>query len=330
MADLNESFLEFNKIIKLSSKRKKELIISRNAVRERIKKYIENNSKLHTVKFKSQGSFSMNTSILPLSGEYDVDDGVYIFGKDENRPTPSTVHNWIKKAVVKITNQKTIDKNSCVRLQYAKNFQVDLTIYYKKYDNKKEYFYDNEDIPKLAHKGRGWFESDPYAFKLWFGKVANKQLKRIVRYLKAWSDNKQNLNLPSGLVFTILAVDNFVGNIRDDKAFLYTLISIQNTIDDKKNIWANYVCKRPTINKTENLLLKYSTETTKKSFLDALQALITSGKQALKLISKKDACAKWQEHLGDRFPCSLISEDDKELANAFTITDQIRYENKSA
>jgi hypothetical protein len=332
MADLNETFIEFNDIIKLSVTRKNELRKSRNAVREDIIGYFNKNRDLHKVKFKGQGSFSMNTSILPLSGEYDVDDGVYIFGKEVDKPTTSIAHSWIVKAVENRTEQNTIDKNTCVRVQYAKKYHIDLPIYYKTTDSENEFFYDSEDVPELAHKGKGWIESDPYAFKLWFEKAAKDkdQLKRIVRYLKAWTDNKHYLNLPSGIVFTILAVNNYVSNSRDDKAFLETLESIQNAIDDTRSIWASYVCKRPTVDTSENLLDKYSSETRKKNFLDALDALITSGKHAIELKSKKDACAKWQKHLGDRFPCSTIEEDDKELAKTFMVTDQIRYDNKSA
>jgi hypothetical protein len=127
-----------------------------------------------------------------------------------------------------------------------------------------------------------------------------------------------------------IVINNYVSNSRDDKAFLETLEAIQNTIDDTRSYWTNYVCKRPTIDETENLLDKYSSETRKKNFFDALDGLINSGKQAIELKSKKDACAKWQKHLGDRFPCSTIEEDDKELAKAFTVSDQIRYDNKSA
>ena len=65
MADLHETFVSFNDNIKLSEKRKKELRTSRNAVREDIRKYFDENRDKHTVKFKGQGSFSMNTSILP-------------------------------------------------------------------------------------------------------------------------------------------------------------------------------------------------------------------------------------------------------------------------
>jgi hypothetical protein len=332
MADLHETFVNFNDNIKLSETRKNELRTSRNAVREDIRKYFKDNKDKHNVKFKGQGSFSMNTSILPLSGEYDVDDGVYIFGKEEDRPTPSQAHSWILKAVENRTNQNSIDKNTCVRVQYAAQYHLDLPIYYKTTDNDNEYFFDSSDVPELAHKNEGWIPSDPYAFRIWFEEKAKgkEQLKRIVRYLKAWTDNKNNLNLPSGMIFTILSVNNYVSKVRDDEAFLETLKSIQLAIDTSKNYCARYECFRPTVDTTENLLDKYSSETRKKNFLGALDSLITSGNQAIEAKSKKDACAKWQKHLGDRFPCSNIIEKDEDVAIAFASPDQLRYDNKSA
>jgi hypothetical protein len=332
MANLHETFIEFNESIKLSSLKKDKLRISRNAVRRDIEKYFEVNQDKHSVKFKGQGSFSMNTTILPISGEYDVDDGVYIFGKEEDRPTPQTAHNWIFKAVENRTNQDTIDKNACVRVQYAGDYHIDLPIYYKTTDNESEFFFDSKDIPELAHKNKGWIQSDPYAFKKWFDEQSKdkSQLKRIVRFLKAWTDNKHNHNLPSGMVFTILASENYTEKERDDEAMLSTLKKIQESIDDTRNWSASYVCKRPTTDKTENLLDKYSSVTTKKNFLDALDSFIKSGDQALEIKSKKDACAKWQKHLGDRFPCSSILERDEDIAKAFVAPDLIRTDNKSA
>jgi len=337
MANLHETFIDFDEIIRLSTKKKDQLRISRNSVRKDIEKYFEKNRDKHTVKFKGQGSFSMNTTILPINGEYDVDDGVYIFGKEEDRPTPQTAHDWIYKAVENRTSQKTIDKNTCVRVQYAGDYHIDLPIYYKTDGNENEFFFDSKDIPELAHKNKGWIQSDPYEFKKWFDvkAQAKPQLKRIVRYLKAWTDNKNNSNsslkFPSGMIFTILASeDNFIDSVRDDESMLSTLKNIQKKIDDTRFFGASYVCKRPTVDKTENLLVKYSAETTKKNFLDALDSFIKSGEQAIASNSKKDACAKWQKHIGDRFPCSSIVENDKDLAKSFAIPDIIRSDNKSA
>jgi hypothetical protein len=337
MANLHKTFIEFDSdIIKLSSTKKSELRTSRNAVRSDIEKYFDNNRPHHTVQFKGQGSFVMNTTILPLSGEYDVDDGVYIFGKKEDRPTTQTAHDWIYEAVKDRTGQDTIDKNTCIRVQYAKQYHVDLPIYYKTENNDDEFTIDTNEIPQLAHKKKGWIPSDPYAFKLWFDNEAkgNSQLKRIVRYLKAWTDNKRDANgklrLPSGLILTILACENFLPNDRDDSSLLETLKSIQITIDDRLNSSASYVCYRPTIDTTENLLDKYSSETSKNNFLDSLDSFIKSGNQAIEMKSSKDACAKWQKHLGDRFPCSNIVEEPEEIAKAFVYPDQIKSDNKSA
>ena len=333
MANLHDTFIEFNDSIKLSAKKKDQLRISRNAVREDIEKYFEENRDKHTVKFKGQGSFSLNTTILPISGEYDVDDGVYLFGSEKDRPTTQTAHNWIFEAVKNRTKQKTIDKNTCIRVQYAGEYHVDLPIYYKTTDVENEFFYDTENIPELAHKTKGWIQSDPYAFKKWVDQKANGklQLKRIIRYLKAWTNFKHNLNLPSGMVLTILASEkNYIESTRDDEALLSTLKNIQKEIDTTKFYTARYVCNRPTIDKKENLLDKYSAETSKNNFLTALDSFIKSGEQAIECKSKKDACAKWQTQLGNRFPCSSIIESDENLAKAFATSDIIRTDNKSA
>jgi hypothetical protein len=332
MANIHDTFVEFNDIVMLTPSKKEQLRISRDSVRKDIEKYFKENVEKHTVKFKGQGSYVMNTTILPINGEYDVDDGVYIFGKEEDRPSTQIAHSWIFKAVENRTDQKTIDKNTCVRVQYAGDYHIDLPIYYKITDNNNEFFFDSKDIPELAHKNKGWIKSDPYEFKKWFDIQAKDKplLKRIIRYLKAWTDNKHSLNLPSGMVFTILASNNYSENARDDEALLSTLKNIQASIDDINFDNASYICYRPTIDKTENLLEKYSAETTKKKFLDALDAFIISGDQAIEMKSKKDACAKWQKHLGDRFPCSSIIEKDEDIAKSFNVPDIIRTDNKSA
>src|SRR5690606_34388824 len=315
MANLHDTFTEFDGIIKLNSTKKSSLRTSRNSIRDDIRKYFNDKRDKHTVSFKGQGSFMMNTTIKPISSEYDLDDGVYIFGKEEDRPSCQTAHNWIFDAVKDRTSSEPKDKNTCVRVVYKGDYHVDLPIYYKVDKSDDEFSLDDE-IPQLAHLSKDWIESDPYAFKKWFDDQASgkPQLKRIVRYLKAWSDKKQDdnssLRFPSGMVFTILASNNFVEDERDDISLLETLKAIQKDIDDTR-FYTSYECYRPTVDENENLLEKYAAKTTKENFLNALDSFIKSGEQALELESKKDACAKWQKHLGERFPCSTIKEDTK-------------------
>ena len=74
-------------------------------------------------KFHAQGSFATQTTVNPLDGEFDLDDGVYLQHLDEydqsGWPTPETVHGWIVDATNGYTKEKPIDKRTCVRVRYA-------------------------------------------------------------------------------------------------------------------------------------------------------------------------------------------------------------------
>lgn len=334
MADNHSTFLEFNDIIRLNSTKKKQLRTSRKSVRDDISRYFKDNREKHSVSFKGQGSFPMDTTILPINNEYDVDDGVYIFGKSEDRPSVQTAHDWIYDAVKNRTDQETLDKKSCIRVQYAAQYHIDLPIYYK--TEKGDESEIDEEIPLLAHKTNGWIESDPYKFVKWFDEQANgkPQLKRIIRYLKAWADHRseknKSLKFPNGLIFTILACKHFSDNSRDDKSLLDTLKNIQSSIDDRFPFYGSYECYRPTIDTNEDLLNKFSAETVKNNFLDELKKFIESGNQAIEMESAKDSCSKWQKHLGDRFPCQNITEDSEKLAKSFSVQEIFRHDNKSA
>jgi hypothetical protein len=138
------------------------------------------------------------------------------------------------------------------------------------------------------------------------------QLKRIVRYLKAWSDYRAG-DLPSGLIFTVLAANNISFHERDDLGFYQTLLNIKNSLDK------SFVCYRPTTPTDEDLLANYSI-TNKNYFLKQLDSFIASAEKALSnKTSQSDACKVWQRHFGDRFPCDLSKEaPDSLLEPAFS------------
>lgn len=312
MANCHKLFLDFNTLIALNSKRKKTLRISRNAVRKKIKRYFGNKQNGLFPKFHGQGSFMMNTIIEPLDGEFDIDDGIYFKVEAEPLQSVSTFHQWICEAVDGHTTQKPIDKQTCVRLIYAGQYHLDLPIYY----------IIEGQTPYLAHKRKGWIKSDPREFIKWFNNKADNdgQLKRIVRYLKAWSDYRKG-DLPSGLIFSILAANNIVFDERDDVAFYKTLLNIKSSLE-----WS-FVCNRPTTPANENLLEDYS-KTNKDYFLEQLGSFIQSAKKALdEKTSQKDACKAWQRHFGeDHFPFESYTNTEEFIETNFII--DIRYELK--
>ncbi|MEH2298047.1 MAG: CBASS cGAMP synthase [Nostoc sp.] len=312
MANCHKLFLKFNTLIALKSKQKERLRVSRNAIRDRIRRYFQNKQNGFFPKFHGQGSLMMNTIIEPLDREFDIDDGIYF--KVEAKPiqSVSTLHQWIWEAINGHTKQNPIDKQTCVRLVYAGQYHLDLPIYY----------IIQGQTPYLAHKSKGWIKSDPREFIRWFNDKADNdgQLKRIVRYLKAWRDYRKG-DLPSGLIFSILTANNIVFDERDDIALYKTLLNIKSSLE------RSFVCYRPTTPADENLLEDYS-QTNKDYFLEQLGSFIQSAEKALdEKTSQKDACKAWQRHFGeDRFPFESYANTEEFIENRFSI--DIRYELK--
>jgi hypothetical protein len=229
----------------------------------------------------------MNTIITPEDGDYDIDDGIYMLMEQEPEVVVSILHRWVAEAAENHTEQKPKDKDPCVRVLFKDGYHVDLVIYYK-----KEF-----EHPHLAHKRDGWIVSDPKEFMDWFNDQTdtNGQLKRIIRYFKAWRDQLQG-DMPSGLILTILATNNIVYNDRDDIALLETMKKMRNILTSSTT---SFVCYRPTF-PNEDLFAGYS-ETRRDYFLDRLDSFICSGEQAIKEDNQDIACKKWGKHFGERF-----------------------------
>lgn len=305
MSNCHDLFTDFHGKIYLTSDEKESLRKSRNAIRNRIKKHFKDVLKLAEPKFYGQGSYMMNTTIVPIDGEFDIDDGVYLQHlkdkEEKDWSTPTTVHNWVVDAVDGHTSTPPVDKNTCVRVIYKTNYHVDLPIYVMKGDH-----------PKLAHKSKGWIDSDPKELTKWFnGEAAEKgeQLKRIVRYFKAWKDFKEGeTKLPSGMILTILVANHFVSDHKDkdDKALVETARAIKKALD------SSFSLKRPVF-PSEELINDWS-ETKKTNFLSKLESLIKKGDQALADSDKSSASKKWIDVFGERFPEYMAPDSEASAA----------------
>lgn len=335
MANSHNLFQHFNSAIKLSDKNRELLKNARTSLRVRIqngfKKMPLEDQKSHSLEFQSQGSFVMDTIIKPHDEyEFDLDDGIYFQGglPEETRPEPKILHDLIIKSIEKNYEIEEIsDKNRCVRVKYYKpngeerGFHIDLPIYYA----------ENMDTPELADTKNGWIESSPVEFIAWFeektesnfqkaflleslkyaepyekwlGDMRKKdcQLRRMVRYMKAWADLKKK-EMPSGIMMTIMVANNFIANERDDIALKDTLVNILNELNSN-----GFKCYRPTPKKNEDLFVPFSLAE-KEFFKNSLVSFINSANQAIENPNKKQSCLKWQRHLGDRFPCHLAKDE---------------------
>lgn len=307
MADIHDLFQEFNNTITLTSAKTENLRTSRNALRQTIKDWFSEKEKKQP-KFCWQGSFAMKTTVNPTSGnDYDIDDGVYLSGYSgqdiSDWPTPGTVHNWIKTAVTGHVKESPINKDTCIRVPYASGYHVDLPIYIEK-----------DKIIYLAHKTKGWMVSDPRAFRDWFVqkvKDNDEQLRRLVKYLKAWKEYNE---LPlKGIELTILATDNFcIYEGHDEKSLRDTVQSIIDNLSEK------FVCTKPVV-PNENLFDGIS-ETKKSNILDGFKDLKSALDSA---IAEKDpliASNTMIDIFGDRFPKGTPLEESKAYVS-YTRTD---------
>ena len=323
MATLHKEYNTFNSNIALSQKDKDALITSRNALRKKIKKYFkEQKPKELQPKFWGQGSFEMNTTINPITVfdkdgnifiKYDLDYGVYFIEKEgeDNKRAISTWHDWVYNSVESHTSKLPERKTTCIRVVFSDGHHIDLPIYYK-----------NGEIPELAHRSKDWIESDPKAFFEWFNNIAKEkpQIRRIVRFLKAWKNfketNNSNLKFPSGFALTILAVNDYEMDDNDDckrrSINSFSGEKIQGTLTNK------FECLRPTTPKDEDIFNDFS-DTRKNSFLNSLDSLVKDCQKANNENNFKKASEYLQKHFGDRFPLGR-DEDEKDKNNRLSNT----------
>lgn len=222
MANLHEAFLNFDKKLDITKTKADRIRVSELNIKNAIKKHFEQYPNLKYT-FARQGSFALGTLIRTKKDTCDLDFGLKFFPFPDLMPP--TLQRYVSDALKTIqSNKNPICKKKCVRLIYKSDYHIDITIY--GINNFKE-------SPFLATKD-GWEESDPSNFRRWFEDKGVKniaQLKRIVKYFKAWADNKGN-KMPKGIVLTVLIAENFVAKTRDDISLKETAIKILNFLED--------------------------------------------------------------------------------------------------
>lgn len=310
MADCSNTFLKFNAAISLTKTDRKYLRSARKAVTGKIRTYFAENNHCPKVEFIAQGSFTMGTIVKPLNGDYDIDIGVYLRGLSDYQsgwPTPEAASQWLINALQNHTQTSPINKKTCVRIVYKPitkdkdvAYHVDLPIYID-YKN----FWD-ENKTRIGFIGeKQWSEkSDPVGFTKWFIEKCQKndkdknQLIRLVKYFKAWKDNRsQNSKFPSGMVLTILLAEHYSPNDRDDLAFRETIRKAYNSIYSIFfGMWGIYKPVEPKNDLTERLNSNH-----KKVFLQYFEELVDDGKLAIEESNQEKSMHLWSKHFDSRF-----------------------------
>ena len=290
MANTHDLFQRYLDEIRLDPETRTDLKTSRDANRDRISRYFTDTLKRPAPLFKAQGSYPMHTGVNPTDGNCDIDDGVYIqgLGTDQSKwPTPETVHGWLVAATKGYTSKPPQDKARCVRVQYAGGYHIDLPSYAE----------DVYGSPLIFEKNKPPYESNAAALTEWFNEhgVTTPQIRRLVRYLKAWKDFQSAISsTASGLALTILVVNHHRHDERDDVALVRTAAAIHQFL-----LMGGRVTKPVT--PYDDLSSRWSSAQ-RTQLIEKMENLKDRGQDALDEPKRDRAANIWRKLLGDRFP----------------------------
>lgn len=291
MTNIDNLFKEFDKELNITPSKKESLMKSRDNIRDKIRDYFKEKHPNYKPTFYIQGSYKLGSLIRTKDDTCDLDDGVY-FKDNPDNVTGTTLQKWIKNAVDGITDASPNHKKKCIRVDYAKNYNIDIPVFV--FDE------SSETHPNLAVKDSNFQKDDPKEFIEEFRDVKSEQMVRMIKYLKSWCDHKRQ-DMPSGLSMTVLTMKHYLANNRDDIALKTLLVEIE------KNLKNNFKCLMPTTPKDD--LFENYTDIKKQNTLNNLFCFIEDAKKAIDEKNIKKASELWKKHLGDRFP---IGKDENE------------------
>lgn len=282
-------------------------------------------------RFFTQGSWSYKTLNAPAKEpqQADLDDGAYLpmtFVKQTKRPSAASriffaaAEVALRPLVAK--NGWTIDnrKDTCIRIEISKKAHIDIPLYaipddeflllkasmeHRGFDMTMDSVSEAErdvwtalpaDSVLLAHRKEDWKKSDPRPLRDWFvGEVEVKgtQLRRIVRYLKAYRDWRWPEGGPSSILLMATAAPLFdAQHGRDDTALL-------NVVSGMAASLRAGVANPTDFN--ESLTARLGPEKVEEAAL-AFEDLEKFLRGALDCSSPEQACTWMINKFGDRFP----------------------------
>jgi len=214
----------------------------RQANRDRLKKGLEAAKEPEAIEYVAQGSYAMSTMVQSETESSDIDDGV-VFGREALKGsrggdrTANDAKEMVRAAVASTGDFKVPPevRGNCVRIYYADGFHVDMPVY-RKYE-------ENGTMHKELASTGAWKASAPEDITTWFnGQVTSKspddtngrQMRRMVRLLKAWSKSRTSWSMPSGFILSVLVDEHYYLNQswkdRDDLALLNVMRRIRDRL----------------------------------------------------------------------------------------------------
>lgn len=287
-------------------------------------------------RFFTQGSWAYKTLNAPAQRpqQADVDDGCYLpLGFLTLTDSPSVAADVFfgvaEKALAGLVNNKgwkLSGKPTCIRVEISDLAHIDIPLYaipdkefetLVKAENVRRAALDGirhfseatidswEDLPStkvlLAHREDGWMHSDPRPVKEWFVdqvKTRGEQLRRVVRYIKAYRDWTWKSGGPSSILLMAAAAPLFVKQDRRDDQALVDVVKklpaalrkgVSNPVNLNESLTDRLRASNEDVDLVEQAALKFEDLGLR------LQAALDAG-------NAEQACAWLRGLFGPRFP----------------------------
>ena len=296
MADLHHAFGKYHARIALTSGNRSILSMAREAVRQRIRRYFRDILGIPVPKFRGHGAYAMGTLVNPIDGPFEIDDAVYLrhlTDRDKDCwPPADMIYQTLAEAFNRRDAGQASVMQACVRVRFGNLYRVDLPCYARL----------GERYMLAARGDFHWPPGDPSALTGWFARqvrLHGEQLRRIVRFVKAWGDFQSHENgaMPGGLILTVLAACHYQCHARDDVALAYTLGVMASALDT--------ACFVPNPEDLREELTERLSDARKTRFRFALKAAAEDARRAITMESSRMAAKLWRKQLGERFPTVL-------------------------
>lgn len=287
-------------------------------------------------RFFTQGSWAYKTLNAPAQPpqQADVDDGCYLplsFLNQTDSPSVAAdvFFDVAQKALADLVKERgwTLSgKPTCIRVEISALAHIDIPLYaipdkefetLVKAENARRAVLDGignfaeaamdswEELPKtkvlLAHREEGWMHSDPRPVKEWFVdqvETRGVQLRRVVRYLKAYRDWTWKTGGPSSILLMAAASPLFVKqDRRDDQALVDVVkqlpaalrMGVNNPVNQEESFTDRLRASSDDVDMVEQVALQFE------DLGRRLRAAMDAG-------NAEQACTWLQGLFGPRFP----------------------------
>ena len=329
MADVQKQFFLFHDSIKQKRFEYEQVLRDkRDIIRRKLnqnlpavfEKYGED---VPTWAWRNQGSYEMGTGTKPLSGDFDIDQGLY-FSLSVSDVDPVTLKKRVQEALEGHTDDVEV-RRPCVTVWYHKAgervYHVDIAVYSEAEANES-----GEDQLAVGRIGsseanKGWEVSDPkgLADEIFgrFDGEDRKQFRRDTRYLKRWVDYKfssEGNAAPNGIGLTVAAyywltnayIDEYA-NGKDKPDDLTALLGLVNEMLEQFTLTYHdgtfarrLTVKLPTPPYTD--LFAKMTNAQMEAFEEKLEKLRSALEYARDEVDPVEACNRLHKEFGEDFP----------------------------